>query len=176
MKVLVTGVAGQLGYDVMHELAKRGYKPIGSDILDKNDVNFEYEYYQLDITDRREVETVIAKISPEAVIHCAAWTAVGAAEDEENKSKVFAINTDGTRYVAESCKKHGCKMMYISTDYVFNGEGTELWKEDCKDFAPLNIYGETKLQGELAVSAILDKYFIVRTAWVFGKGYVTTNS
>ena len=169
MKVLVTGSCGQLGYDVIKELAKRGHESIGSDILDKDRIHLECEYFQLDITDRKEVEIVISDVSPEAVIHCAAWTAVDAAEDEENKAKVFAINADGTRYIAEACKKHGCKMIYISTDYVFNGEGTEPWQEDCKDYAPLNVYGESKLQGELAVADLLDKYFIVRIAWVFGK-------
>ena len=169
MKVLVTGVGGQLGYDVMNELAKRGHEPIGSDILEKDNINLEYEYIQLDITDSKAVETVIAEVAPDAVIHCGAWTAVDAAEDDENKSKVFAINADGTMYIAQACKKHGCKMMYISTDYVFNGEGTEPWQEDCKDYAPLNVYGESKLQGELDVAGTVDKYFIVRIAWVFGK-------
>ena len=168
MKVLVTGVGGQLGYDVMNELAKRGHEPIGSDILEQDNIHLEYGYVQLDITDRNAVETVIAETAPEAVIHCAAWTAVDAAEDD-NKARVFAINADGTKYIAEACKKYNCKMMYISTDYVFNGEGTEPWQEDCKEYAPLNVYGESKLQGELAVSANLEKYFIVRIAWVFGK-------
>lgn len=168
MKVLVTGVGGQLGHDVMNELAKRGHEPIGSDILEQDNIHLEYGYVQLDITDRNAVETVIAETAPEAVIHCAAWTAVDAAEDD-NKARVFAINADGTKYIAEACKKYNCKMMYISTDYVFNGEGTEPWQADCKEYAPLNVYGESKLQGELAVSANLEKYFIVRIAWVFGK-------
>ena len=168
MKVLVIGVGGQLGYDVMNELAKRGHEPIGSDILEQDNIHLEYGYVQLDITDRNAVETVIAETAPEAVIHCAAWTAVDAAEDD-NKARVFAINADGTKYIAEACKKYNCKMMYISTDYVFNGEGTEPWQADCKEYAPLNVYGESKLQGELAVSANLEKYFIVRIAWVFGK-------
>lgn len=169
MKVLVTGVAGQLGYDVMNELTKRGHIAVGSDILKKEDVCSAFEYVQLDITEKQDVERTIAEYSPEAVIHCAAWTAVDAAEDEENKDKVFAINAQGTQYIAEACKRYGCKMMYISTDYVFNGEGTDPWKADCKEYAPLNVYGESKLQGELAVSTNLDKYFIVRIAWVFGK-------
>ena len=169
MKVLVTGVAGQLGYDVMHELTKRGHSAVGSDILKKEDVCSAFEYVQLDITEKQDVERTIVEYAPDAVIHCAAWTAVDAAEDDENKDKVFAINTQGTKYIAEVCKRCGCKMMYISTDYVFNGEGIEPWQEDCKEYAPLNVYGESKLQGELVVSANLDKYFIVRIAWVFGK-------
>lgn len=169
MKVLVTGVAGQLGYDIMHELTKRGHGAIGSDIVRKEDVCSVFNYIQLDITDKNLVKTVIAEYAPDAVIHCAAWTAVDAAEDDENKDKVFEINTKGTRYIAEACKRHGCKMLYISTDYVFDGEGTEPWQEDCKEYAPLNVYGESKLQGELAVAEHLDKYFIVRIAWVFGK-------
>ena len=169
MKVLVTGVAGQLGYDVMNELTKRGHIAVGSDILKKEDVCSAFEYVQLDITKMQDVERTIAEYAPEAVIHCAAWTAVDAAEDDENKDKVFAINTQGTKYIAEACKRCGCKMMYISTDYVFNGEGTEPWEPDCKEYAPMNVYGESKLQGELTVSENLDKYFIVRIAWVFGK-------
>lgn len=169
MNILVTGVAGQLGYDVMNELTKRGHIAVGSDILKKEDVCSAFEYVQLDITEKQDVERTIAEYSPEAVIHCAAWTAVDAAEDDENKDKVFAINAQGTQYIAEACKLNGCKMMYISTDYVFNGEGTEPWHADCKEYAPMNVYGESKLQGEFAVSANLDKYFIVRIAWVFGK-------
>ena len=169
MNILVTGVAGQLGYDVMNELTKRGHIAVGSDILKKEDVCSAFEYVQLDITKMQDVEHIIAEYSPDAVIHCAAWTAVDAAEDDENKDKVFAINTQGTKYIAEACKRCGCKMMYISTDYVFNGEGTEPWEPDCKEYAPMNVYGESKLQGELAVSENLNKYFIVRIAWVFGK-------
>ena len=169
MNILVTGVAGQLGYDVMNELTKRGHIAVGSDILKKEDVCSAFEYVQLDITKMQDVEHIIAEYSPDAVIHCAAWTAVDAAEDDENKDKVFAINTQGTKYIAEACKRCGCKMMYISTDYVFNGEGTEPWEPDCKEYAPMNVYGESKLQGELTVSENLDKYFIVRIAWVFGK-------
>lgn len=168
MKVLVTGVGGQLGYDVMDELAKRGHEVIGTDILEKEKINLSYTYVQLDITNQQAVDNVISSLKPEAVIHCAAWTAVDAAEDDANIAKVFAINVDGTKYIAEACKENDCKMIYISTDYVFNGQGTEPWQADCKDYAPLNVYGESKLQGELAVSNILDKYFIVRIAWVFG--------
>lgn len=169
MKVLVTGVGGQLGYDVMNELAKRGHETIGSDIQDKENIALPYAYVQLDITDKKAVENTITSIQPDVVIHCAAWTAVDAAEEEQNKAKVFAINVDGTRNVAEACKKCDCKMIYISTDYVFNGQGEEPWQADCKDYAPLNVYGESKLQGELVVVELLKKYFIVRIAWVFGK-------
>lgn len=167
MRVFVTGVGGQLGYDVIKELAGRGYECFGSDVIDNSDS--QYPYVQLDITNKTSVETVITKIMPEVIIHCAAWTAVDAAEEEENKSKVYAVNVTGTRNIAEICKKLSCKMIYISTDYVFNGQGTEPWKADCKNFAPLNYYGQTKLEGEYAVSQILEKYFIVRIAWVFGK-------
>lgn len=169
MKVFVTGVGGQLGYDVMNELVKRNYEVIGSDILEKENIALSYEYIQLDITDKDAVENVINFVKPDAVIHCAAWTAVEVAEEEQNKAKVFAINVDGTRNIAEACKKFDCKMIYISTDYVFNGQGEEPWQADCKDYAPLNVYGESKLQGELAVAELLKKYFIVRIAWVFGK-------
>lgn len=165
MKVFVTGVGGQLGFDVINELKNRGHQAIGSDIIDKDDDN----YIKLDITDKQAVEKVISETKPDAVIHCAAWTAVDAAEDAENKDKVFAINSNGTRYIAEACKAADCKMIYISTDYVFNGEGTEPWQPDCKDYAPLCVYGQSKLDGELAVSQTLDKYYIVRIAWVFGK-------
>ena len=168
MKVLVTGVGGQLGYDVVNELVERNFQTVGSDILDNANINGKASYIQLDITDREKVEQVITEINPDAVIHCAAWTAVDLAEDEDKQAKVFAINADGTRYIAEACKKIDCKMVYISTDYVFDGQGTEPWQEDCKDYAPLNVYGKSKLQGELAVAETLEKYFIVRIAWVFG--------
>ena len=166
MKFFVTGVCGQLGYDVINELVKRGYTGVGSDIAESGNINL--PYVKLDITDKSQVEKVITEINPDAVIHCAAWTAVDAAEDEENFDKVRAVNVDGTRNIAEVCKKLDCKMTYISTDYVFDGQGTEPWKPDCKEYNPLNVYGQSKLDGELAVSNILDKYFIVRIAWVFG--------
>lgn len=156
MKVLVTGVKGQLGYDVVNELTKRGHTAIGVDIDEMN------------ITDKQSVQMVIDNNKPDAVIHCAAWTAVDLAEDDDKIALVRAVNTDGTRNIAEVCKKLNCKMMYISTDYVFNGQGTEPWKPDCKDYEPLNVYGQTKLGGELAVANLLEKYFIVRIAWVFG--------
>ena len=167
MKAFVTGVGGQLGHDVMNELAKRGYEGVGSDILPS--VDTEYTYVQLDITDASAVDKAISDVKPDVVVHCAAWTAVDAAEDEENQFKVKAINVDGTQNIANVCKKTGCKMIYISTDYVFNGQGTEPWTPDCKDYAPLSVYGHSKLKGELAVANTIEKYFIVRTAWVFGK-------
>lgn len=164
MKVFVTGIGGQLGYDVMNELKKRGINCVGSDIIEKPDNN----YIQLDITDKSAVEKALSEVKPDAVIHCAAWTAVDAAEEEENKEKVYLVNAIGTRNIAEVCKRLDCKMIYISTDYVFNGQGAEPWKADCKEFAPLNYYGQTKLEGEQAVSDLLEKFFIVRIAWVFG--------
>ena len=170
MKAFVTGIGGQLGYDVINELKRRGYEALGSDITESADI-------QLDITDKTAVERVLTEINPDVVIHCAAWTAVDAAEDEENKEKVYAVNVTGTRNIAEVCKKNNCKMIYISTDYVFNGQGSEPWQADCKDFAPLNYYGQTKLEGELVVAELLDKFFIVRIAWVFGlngKNFIKT--
>ena len=174
MSILVTGVAGQLGHDVMNELAKRGYDGIGSDIAESyagvqdGTAVTSMPYVRLDITEEAAVKKTISEINPDVVVHCAAWTAVDAAEDEENKDKVFAINVNGTRFIAESCKSIAAKMVYISTDYVFDGQGTAPWTADCKDYAPLNVYGKTKLEGELAVSRTLDNYFIVRIAWVFG--------
>ena len=175
MKVLVTGVAGQLGHDVMNELAKHGYEGIGSDIAesysgiqDGTPVT-SMPYVQMDITDKVSVERVLTKENADVVIHCAAWTAVDLAEDEDKKDKVYAVNAEGTKNIAEVCKKQDNKMVYISTDYVFNGQGEEPWQPDCKDYQPLNVYGQSKLDGELAVSETLDKYFIVRIAWVFGK-------
>ena len=167
MKVLVTGVGGQLGYDVMIELAKRGIEAVGSDILPE--VPFDFKYSSVDITDKASVDSAIESIKPDVVVHCAAWTAVDAAEDEENREKVYAINSTGTKNIAEACKAVDAKMIYISTDYVFNGCGETPWDPDSKDYAPINVYGDSKLQGELAVSSTLDKYFIVRIAWVFGK-------
>lgn len=165
MKILVTGVAGQLGYDVVNELTRRGHTAIGTDVAESSLISTT----KLDITDKSAVCELISNIKPDAVIHCAAWTAVDAAEDAENCKKVFAINEEGTANIAQACRDIDCKMIYISTDYVFSGQGTEPWKADCKEYSPLNVYGESKLNGELAVSAILDKYFIVRIAWVFGK-------
>ena len=175
MKVLVTGVAGQLGHDVMNELAKRGYEGIGSDIAESyNGIQdgtpvVSMPYVQMDITDKASVEKVLTEVNADAVIHCAAWTAVDLAEDEDKKDKVHAVNAEGTKNIAEVCKKLDSKLVYTSTDYVFNGQGEEPWQPDCKDYQPLNVYGQSKLDGELAVSEMLDKYFIVRIAWVFGK-------
>ena len=168
MKILVTGVGGQLGFDVMNELAKRCHEGIGSDILAEV-TSIDAPYVQMDITDGDAVSKNIKEIKPDAVIHCAAWTAVDAAEDEDKQEKVFAINSTGTENIAKVCKEIDVPMMYISTDYVFDGQGEKPWEPDCKDYKPLNVYGSSKLKGELAVSGILDKYFIVRIAWVFGK-------
>ena len=167
MKAFVTGVCGQLGYDVMNELAKRGYEAIGSDI--KMSADMKYPYIRLDITDIEAVMNAVSAFKPDIVIHCTAWTAVDDAEDNDNIPKVRAINVDGTQNIADACKKNDCTMIYISTDYVFNGQGTEPWQPDCKDYAPQNVYGQSKLDGEFAVSNTLEKYFIVRIAWVFGK-------
>lgn len=174
MKVLVTGVAGQLGHDVMNELAKRGMEGIGSDIADSyagaqdGTAVTTMKYVPMDLTDGESVEARIIFEQPDAVIHCAAWTAVDAAEDEENQAKVKAINFGGTRNVARVCATLDIPMMYISTDYVFDGQGEEPWKPDYTDYKPLSVYGSTKLQGEKAVVANLEKFFIVRIAWVFG--------
>lgn len=183
MKFFVTGVGGQLGHDVMNELLKRGHEGVGSDIqtayngiIDNSPVS-KAPYIPLDITDADAVERVVTAVNPDAVIHCAAWTAVDLAENAENQEKVRAINAGGTQNIANVCKKLNCKMTYISTDYVFDGQGTTPWKPDCKDYKPLNVYGQTKLEGELAVSRTLDKYFIVRIAWVFGlngKNFIKT--
>ena len=174
MKVFVTGVNGQLGHDVVNELIKKGHTVIGSDITDKyngvSDGSFvtTNTYKGLDITDKTKVDELLLDIKPEAIIHCAAWTAVDLAEDEDKKAKVFNINVNGTKYLANVAKEIDAKMLYLSTDYVFNGQGDRPWKPDDKNFEPLNYYGETKLMGEKVISNILDKYFIVRIAWVFG--------
>ena len=183
MKVFVTGVGGQLGHDVMNELYKRGYEGVGSDIhptysgiADGSAVAI-MPYEALDITDAAMVREVLNRVQPDVVIHCAAWTAVDLAEDEDKQDKVRAINAGGTRNIAEVCKKLDCKMIYISTDYVFDGQGEEPWQPDCKDYGPLSVYGRTKLEGELAVSELLQKFFIVRIAWVFGvngKNFIKT--
>ena len=183
MKVFVTGVNGQLGHDVMNELYKRGYEATGSDIADTyvgiNDFSpvTTMPYVKLDITDTDEVNRVISRLEPDVVIHCAAWTAVDMAEDDDKVELVRNVNAHGTENIAKACKNIDAKMVYISTDYVFDGQGTTPWSPDCKDYKPLNVYGQTKLEGELAVSSILNKYFIVRIAWVFGlngKNFIKT--
>lgn len=183
MKVYVTGVCGQLGHDVMNELARRGHEGIGSDLApvysgaQDGSAVCAMPYEQLDITDAAAVRESLLRAQPDAVVHCAAWTAVDAAEEPENQAKVHAINAGGTRHIAQICRELGCKLMYISTDYVFDGQGEDPWQPDCKDFAPLNVYGQTKLEGELAVRELLEKYFIVRIAWVFGlsgKNFIRT--
>ena len=174
MKILVTGVAGQLGHDVMNELAARGHEGVGSDLapaysgIAAGSAVTKAAYVPMDITNAAQVREVISAVHPDAVIHCAAWTAVDAAEDADKQAKVQAINVQGTANIAAVCKELDCKMMYISTDYVFNGQGETPWDPDCKDYQPLNVYGQSKLGGELAVSGALEKYFIVRIAWVFG--------
>jgi len=174
MKVFVTGVGGQLGHDVMNELHKRGHDGIGSDIasvysgIQDDSAVTSMPYVALDITDTEAVNSVISKINPDVVIHCAGWTAVDAAEDKDKRDLVYRINVDGTQYIADVCKKLDCKMLYLSTDYVFSGKGEEPWKPDCKDYAALNVYGQSKLDGEFAVCNTLDKFFIIRIAWVFG--------
>lgn len=172
MRVLVTGVNGQLGHDMMLELKRRKHEPIGSgsgpEYPGSDDVAA-MPYEQMTITDAENVQAVLKKVQPDAVIHCAAWTAVDAAEDEENREKVFSLNVTGTRNIAEVCREIGAKMVYLSTDYVFNGQGTRPWQPDDKDYAPLNVYGQSKLEGEFAVRETLERAFIVRIAWVFGK-------
>lgn len=183
MKVFVTGVGGQLGHDCVNELVFRGHNVTGSDIqqnysgIDDGSAVTKTAYVQLDITNKQDVERRISEIQPDVIIHCAAWTAVDAAEEDENKEKVNLINAVGTENIAKIAKKINAKMVYISTDYVFDGQGTRPWKPDDKCYAPLNVYGQSKLDGELAVSSILDKFFIVRIAWVFGlngKNFIKT--
>lgn len=174
MKYFVTGVAGQLGHDVMNELNKRGYVGVGTDLapeyagIQDDSYVTTAKYVSLDITNNDEVQKIIEMVDPDVIVHCAAWTAVDAAEDEDKQAKVRAINVDGTQNIANAAKKIDAKMVYLSTDYVFDGQGKKPWKPDCKDYKPLNVYGQTKLDGELAVANTLDKYFIVRIAWVFG--------
>ena len=183
MKIFVTGVAGQLGHDVVNELCRRGHTAVGSDIapeyagVQDGSAVTACQYVALDITDKTAVCETLTRIAPDAVIHCAAWTAVDLAEDEDKVEKVRAINAFGTQNIANVCKQLDCKMVYISTDYVFDGQGETPWQPDCKDYKPLNVYGQTKLEGELAVANTLEKYFIVRIAWVFGlngKNFIKT--
>ncbi len=175
MKVFVTGVGGQLGHDVMNELYSRGYAGVGSDIapqysgLADGSAVCTMPYIPMDITDKDAVEAVLSQVQPDVVVHCAAWTAVDLAEEEDKQDKVRAINAGGTRNIAEMCRRLDCKLVYISTDYIFDGQGETPWQPDCKAYKPLNVYGQTKLEGELAVAENLEKFFIVRIAWVFGK-------
>ena len=172
MKVLVTGVNGQLGHDMMLELAQRGHDPVGSGSGPSyrgTDRVASMPYEQMNITDTQNVCAVVEKVQPDAVIHCSAWTAVDAAEEEENREKVFGLNVCGTRNIAEACRNVGAKLVYLSTDYVFDGQGTRPWQPDDKNYAPLNVYGQSKLEGEFAVRETLKRAFIVRIAWVFGK-------
>lgn len=183
MRFFVTGVNGQLGHDVMNELQKRGHQGVGSDlapayagVADGSAVTA-MPYAALDITDAQAVRRVIGEVKPDAVIHCAAWTAVDMAEDDDKVALVRRVNAGGTQNIARACKEFDCKMLYLSTDYVFDGQGTQPWKPDCKDYKPLNVYGQTKLEGELAVADTLSKFFIVRIAWVFGlngKNFIKT--
>lgn len=183
MKVFVTGVAGQLGHDVMNELYKRGYEGVGTDLapeysgVQDNSPVTKMPYVSLDITDASAVQATIKEVNPDVIIHCAAWTAVDMAEDDDKVEKVRAINAGGTQNIANVAKELDAKMVYISTDYVFDGQGEKPWEPDCKDYKPLNVYGQTKLEGELAIANTLDKYFIVRIAWVFGlngKNFIKT--
>ena len=183
MKLFITGVGGQLGHDCVNEAVARGHEVIGSDIapqyagIPDNSAVTHAPYVQLDITDRNAVRSVIENIRPDAVIHCAAWTAVDDAEDEENREKVDRINHLGTKHIAEAVRSVNAKMLYISTDYVFDGKGERPWDPDDKCYAPLNVYGQSKLDGELAVCGTLEKYFIVRIAWAFGlngKNFIKT--
>ena len=181
MRTLVTGANGQLGHDVVNELIKRGHKVYATDVVDSLEMAVDrykrhYEYYPMNITSRVIVEDMISSTRPDAIIHCAAWTAVDAAEEPENKEKVYKINVEGTRNIVAAAKKFDCKVLYLSTDYVFNGKGEEPWEPDDKSYAPLCYYGQTKLEGELTV-AELEKFFIVRIAWVFGlngKNFIKT--
>ena len=166
MKVLVTGTSGQLGFDVMAELLKRGHEGVGAD---RADSEADFRHVVLDITDAEKVMGVVRELKPDAIVHCAAWTNVDGAEEPGNLEVVRAVNVTGTRNLALAAKEVDAKFVYISTDYVFNGEGSQPWEPDDKNYAPINVYGQSKLDGELEVSKILDKYFIVRIAWVFGK-------
>ena len=183
MKVFVTGVNGQLGHDVMNELNRRGHEAVGSDMTeayagaaDGSFVTYA-PYVKLDITDEEAVQAAVAAAKPDAIVHCAAWTAVDLAEDEDKRDLVRAVNAGGTQHIASAAKAVDAKMLYLSTDYVFDGQGDKPWQPDCTDYRPLNVYGQSKLEGELAMANTLEKYFIVRIAWVFGlsgKNFVST--
>ena len=183
MKVFVTGVGGQLGHDVVNELHSRGIEAVGSDLapcysgVADGSYATRAPYFSLDITGESAVAQVMEQVRPDAVIHCAAWTAVDLAEDEDKTALVRAVNAGGTANIAAACQKLDCKLLYLSTDYVFSGEGDTPWQPDDQDYQPLNVYGQTKLEGELAVAKALEKFFIVRIAWVFGlngKNFIKT--
>ena len=174
MNVLVTGALGQLGRDVVREVNRRGYLCTAADFRaagSEAETSSRTRFVQLDITDREAVDGIIQETQPDAVIHCAAWTDVEEAEKAENRSRVDAVNRLGTQYVAEAAKAVDAKMIYISTDYVFDGQGDSPWEPDGRRFGPLNVYGQSKLDGERAVASVLDKYFIVRISWAFGSGW-----
>ena len=183
MRVFVTGVNGQLGHDVMNELYKRGHEGVGSDLapayrgMAVGSAVTAMPYVSLDITDKEKVQAIIAEVKPDAIIHCAAWTAVDMAEDDDKVALVRKVNADGTLNMAEAAKAVDAKLLYLSTDYVFDGQGTRPWRPDDKHCSPLNVYGQTKLKGELAVANTLEKFFIVRSAWMFGlngKNFIKT--
>lgn len=177
MRVFVTGVTGQLGHDVINELERRGHTAMGSARRCPEGETPGPSFVRLDLSDEGGVKAEIDRLRPDAIIHCAAWTAVDAAEDPENREAVYSSNVLATKYLAEAAKAVDAKMMYISTDYVFDGQGKTPWQPDCRDYAPLNVYGRSKLDGELAVSGMLEKFFIVRIAWVFGlngKNFIRT--
>ena len=177
MRVFVTGVSGQLGHDIVNEALSRDFEVIGSDVKPPECFPEMAVFSDLDITNKNAVQRYIIATKPDVIIHCAAWTAVDAAEDPENHEKVYRINALGTQHIAEAAKAVDAKMIYISTDYVFDGKGTRPWQPDDKNYAPLNVYGQSKLDGELAVSSLLEKSFIVRIAWVFGlngKNFIKT--
>ncbi len=168
MRILVTGANGQLGHDVVKEALKRGFEVVGTGSRDKENRPIDSNYIQLDIKDRDAVFSVIEKVRPDIVIHCAAWTNVDMAEKKENRDKVYAVNHLGTKHIAEACRKIDAKILYISTDYVFSGHGDKPYPSDCDVFLPLNVYGDSKLQGENEIREMLKKYFIIRTSWVYG--------
>ena len=180
MTVLVTGVGGQLGFDVVNELARRGCETVGSDVRREDELVRRAawdRYVELDVTDPGAVDRTLSAIRPDAIVHCAAWTDVDRAEDESNREQVRKINVDATGFLTEKAKNLGCKFVYISTDYVFSGGGTTPWEPDETDFRPLNYYAETKLEGERIVSSRLEKFFVVRIAWAFGlngKNFIRT--
>ncbi len=174
MKFLVTGVNGQLGYEVMNELIRRGHTGVGTGSkpqytgADGNTDAAKVKYIRMDITDEARVLETVEEVKPDVIVHCASWTAVDSAEDEANRNACFAVNVLGTEYLAKAASRCGCKFIYISTDYVFDGRGDTPWSAESSDFAPLNHYGKTKLEGEFAVKKYLEKYYIVRISWAFG--------